>query len=329
MKLRGLLKVLNYLFKMLNNKQLTEEEFLQITSLKTLQACRDYMKIMTDYYYEVIYTTGNVPVSSIRLNDARTWFQMMFSKGVHFAMALDGIGNYKGLKHPSSITDHTILFSLVRDMFESYIAFRLIFTFPKTDQQKDLIYHLFVHAGLQERLDNATGAKTKNPQWAEEQKQQIEQCKLIIQANELYKKNPNIQKVVDNALSPRVNKYRYRFTDDGILEFVHFDKDETLQLLGIKSSVFEGMYHYFSLMSHPSYIALDQFSIAYRSPEEGSIMLASSATRYAISILSLFLREYEILFPEVGKLLSLQPNYTKWLILLYSNIVFKDSANKS
>lgn len=158
-----------------------------------------------------------------------------------------------------------------------------------------------------------------------DQQHQMEACKENIRSNELYKNNENIRKVVENALKPNVNKYRYTFTEDTQMAFVPFEKDETLQLLGINSSVFEGMYHYFSLMTHPSSVAINQFSVAYKNLEEGSVMLASTATRYAISILSLFIREYALLFHEVVELYSTQPEIEGHLISLYGDIVIKDA----
>ncbi|MBO4587466.1 MAG: hypothetical protein J5711_01005 [Bacteroidales bacterium] len=305
---------------------MNDEEYCRIVKLDTLESCRDYMKVMTDFYFDTIFVTCGKPVHSVNLNDARTWLQMMFSKSVHFARALEGFDYYKGFLHLNRITDHTVLFSLVRDMFESYISFGLIYTLPSTEQQSDLLYYLFAHAGLQERFDNLSeDAQSNNPEWLRDQKQQIDACKQNIYENELYKNNEGVRKVVDNALKSKVNKYRYRFADDNLMVFVPYEQDETLKLLGINSSVFEGIYHYFSLMTHPSAVAIDQFSVAYKNLEEGSIMLASTATRYAISILSLFIREYAKLFPEVQTLFSMLSKSKCHLLSLYGDIVIKDA----
>lgn len=309
---------------------MTEEEYKQIVKLNTLQSCRDYMKVMTDFYFSTIIATGKKPVHTVNLNDARTWLQMMFSKGVHFTKALEGFDYSKGFCHLNRITDHTVLFSLVRDMYESYITFRLIYTLPSTEQQSDLLYYLFAHAGLQERFDNLSeDAKSNNPEWLRDQQQQIYACKHNIFENELYKNNEGVRKAVDNALKPKVNRYRYRFAEDNQMVFVPYEQDETLKLLGINSSVFEGMYHFFSLMTHPSYVAIDQFSVAYKNLEEGSVMLASTATRYAISILSLFIREYAKLFSEVQTQFSMLPESKRHLISLYGDIVIKDAYRSS
>lgn len=305
---------------------MNEEEYKRIVKLDTLESCRDYMKVMTDFYFDTIFATGKKPVSTVNLNDARTWLQMMFSKGVHFTKTLHGFEYSNGVYHLNRITDHTVLFSQVRDMFESYVVFRLIYTLPKTEQQSNLLYYLFAHAGLQERFDiSSEDAKNHNPEWVQDQRQQIDACKNNLYENELYKHNESVRKVVDNALKPNVNKYRYHFTDDNKMVFVHYESEETLKLLGINSSVMKGMYHYFSLMAHPSVVAIDQFSVAYKNLEEGSIMLASTATHYAITILSLFIREYAKLFPEVQTLFSMQPELQNHLISHFGDIVIKDA----
>lgn len=309
---------------------MTEEEYKQIVKLNTLQSCRDYMKVMTDFYFSTIIATGKKPVQAVNLNDARTWLQMMFSKGVHFTKALDGFEYSKGLCHLNRITDHTVLFSLVRDFFESYIAFKLIYTLPETEEQSDLIYYLFAHAGLQERFDNLSeDIKTHNPEWVQDQKRQIDACKQNIFNNGLYVNNECVRRIVDNALRPNVNKYRYYFTVDNQMVFVQYEQVDILKLLGINSSVFEGMYHYFSQMTHPSYVAIEQFSVAYKNLDEGAIMLASTATRYAITILSLFIREYAKLYSEVNNLFSMQPEPQRHLMSLYGDIVIKDAHRSS
>lgn len=143
---------------------MNEKDFERIVKLDTLKSCRDYMKVMTDFYFDAIVQTGQKPIKKVCLNDARTWFQMMFSKGVHFSKALEGFDYSKDFIHLNRITDHTVLFSLVRDMYESYVVFRIIYTLPETEQQKELLYYLFVHAGLQERFDDLPeNAKKKEP----------------------------------------------------------------------------------------------------------------------------------------------------------------------
>lgn len=155
--------------------------------LDSLDDCCAYMRIMTDFYYDVIFTTSPKPVTSCALNDSRTWLQMMFSKGVHFCNALQGFEYAKGLRHLNRITDHTILFSLVRDMFESYIVFRLIYSLPQTDDQRQILYYLYCHAGLQEHFDSISSiVKEKNQEWVEDQLQQMEVCRTIIYETQLY-----------------------------------------------------------------------------------------------------------------------------------------------
>lgn len=298
--------------------------------LDSLDDCYAYMHIMTDFYYDVIYATSTKPVTSCALNDSRTWLQMMFSKGVHFCNALQGFEYAKGLRHLNRISDHTILFSLVRDMFESYIVFRLIYSLPQTDDQQQILYYLYCHAGLQEHFDNVSSkVKEDNPEWEEDQLQQMEVCRAHIFETQLYQQEERVRRVVDNALKSKVNKFRYYFDAEGNMQFVKFEAPETLEILQINSTVFDGIYHYLSQMAHPSYKALEQFSIAYKDLEKGSIMLASTATRYAITILSLFIREYELLFPEVRKLFNMQSPVVQQQIALYGDIVIKDAHQRN
>lgn len=306
-----------------------EKQGIRPSIYHSLDDCRAHMRIMTDFYYDVIFATSSKPVTSCAINDARTWMQMMFSKGVHFYNALSGIEYAKGLRHLNQITDHTILFSLVRDMFESYVVFRIIYSLPQTDDQRQILYYLYCHAGLQEHFDNiGSELKEKNTEWKEELLQQMEVCRKYIFDTKLYKQEERVRRVVDNALKSKVNKYRYYFDTEGNMQFVKFETPETLEILQINSSFFDGIYHYFSQMTHPSYKALEQFSIAYKDVNNGSIMLASTATLYAITILSLFIREYELLFPEVRTLFCMQSLVVQRKIALFGDIVIKEAHRR-
>ena len=296
----------------------------------SLDDCRTNMRFMTDFYFDVIFATSSKPVASCAINDARTWMQMMFSKGVHFYNALQGTEYAKGGRHLNRITDHTILFSLVRDMFESYVVFRIIYSLPQTDDQRQILYNLYCHAGLQEHFDNISSeVKEKNTEWKEELLQQMKVCRTNIFETKLYKQEERVRRVVDNALRTKVNKYRYYFDTEGNMQFVKFETPETLEILQINSSFFDGMYHFFSQMAHPSYKALEQFSIAYKDVDNGSIMLASTATLYAITILSLFIREYELLFPEVRVIFNMRSPLVQQKIALYGDIVIKEAHLRS
>ncbi len=83
------------------------------------------------------------PVETQAQADTRTLFQMMFSKALNVKLLLNGIEYDDGESRLKNIIDPTILYTVIRNMYEALCAFELINIIPNTDEKRIVIYHLF------------------------------------------------------------------------------------------------------------------------------------------------------------------------------------------
>ena len=168
-------------------KQLTLEDVQKLIKMETIDDCKQYMKVMLDFYFDVIMSLSDRKASSYIEDDRNLWLQTMFSKGCQFVSLLDGVGYSKGISHLNPIIDFSILFTIARSVYESLIVFELLFVLPKTEEQQIILYNLFMAHGLSERLkDLDDEVKRNNPSRVQEEQDDINNCRKAIEATSLY-----------------------------------------------------------------------------------------------------------------------------------------------
>lgn len=106
--LKIMLDMIEYRF----GKQVTLEDVQKLIKMKTIDDCKQYMKVMLDFYYDVIMTPSGCKASSYIENDRNLWLQTMFSKECQFVSLLDGVGYSKGITHLNPIIDFSIFLPL-------------------------------------------------------------------------------------------------------------------------------------------------------------------------------------------------------------------------
>ena len=146
------LKLLLDMIESTLGKQLTAEDVQKFVQMNTIEECKQYMKVMLDFYFDVIMSPSGRKASSDIEDDRNMWLQTMFSKGCQFVSLLDGVGYSKGISHLNPIIDFSILFTIARSVYESLIVFELLFVLPQTEEQQTILYNLFMAHGLSERL---------------------------------------------------------------------------------------------------------------------------------------------------------------------------------
>jgi hypothetical protein len=271
------------------SNQLTKEDLYSFIRLNSLEECIQYMKVMLDFYYIGININSTNKDPSEIDSDRDLWLQTMASKGCHFLALLHGVDYSTNTGRLKPIIDFSILFTIARRMYESLIAFELIFVLPKTKEQQIIIYNLFKAHGLAERLkDLSEEMKRRNPKRILEEQEDIEKCRKEIQETNLYKNmNKDTLNVINNAFG---NRFRYRFKEDNTMELIGFEKAHTL--LRVKDDYYNNNYSFFSLHGHPSYLSLIQFRDAYKSESRADIIIAKHATQCVLSFLSIYIIDY-------------------------------------
>lgn len=290
------LKILLDMIESTFGKQLTDEDVLKFVQMNTIEECKQYMKVMLDFYFDVIMSPSGRKASSYIEDDRNMWLQTIFSKGCQFVSLLDGVGYSKGISHLNPIIDFSILFTIARSVYESLIVFELLFVLPKTEEQQTILYNLFMAQGLSERLkDLNEEVITKNKERIREEQNDIDECKKAIEDTGLYKTlSKQIKATINNAFG---RKYRYIFKDDNSMEFVQYE--DSYKLLTVKENLFNSIYSFFSLHGHPSYLSLIQFRDAFKDDYRADMDMANHATQCVLSFMSIFIVDYMKLNPDV------------------------------
>ena len=292
------LKKLSDLFESKSERQLTIEEVQKFVQLDTIDDCKQYLQVMLDFYFDVFKSPEGRKATSYIEDDRNIWMQTMFSKGCQFISLLDGVGYSKGTIRLKPIIDFSILFTIARSVYESLIAFELLFVLPKTDDQQTIVYNLFMAQGLSERLkDLDEEMRSHNPTRVQEEQNDIDDCRKAIEDTELYKTlDKQTKATIDNALG-NGKKFRYIFKEDNTMEYIQYEKAYTL--LNVKENLFDNLYSFFSLHGHPSYLSLIQFRDAYKDEYRADKEMAKHATQCVLAFMSIFIVDYMNLVPEI------------------------------
>jgi len=292
------LKKLSDLFGAKVEKQLTIEEVQKFVRLDTIDDCKQYLTVMLDFYFDVIKSPEGRKATSPFEDERNIWLQTMFSKGCQFKSLLDGVGYSKGASHLKPIIDFSILFTIARCVYESLIAFEILFVLPKTEDKQTIVYNLFMAQGLSERLkDLDEDMRSHNPTRVQEEQNDIDECRKAIEGTKLYKTlDQQTKATIDYALG-NGKRFRYIFKDDNTMEFIQYEKAYTL--LNVKENLFNSLYSFFSLHGHPSYLSLIQFRDAFKDEYRADIDMAKHATQCVLAFMSIYIVDYMKLVPEI------------------------------
>lgn len=293
-----------------------KEEIRKMIKMDTLDDSKRYLRIMLDFYFDVITSQEGRKCASEIEDDRNIWIQTIFTKANIFLSLLYGHGYEKGDTKMNPIIDFTTLFSINRYIYESLVSFELLFVLPQSIENKEFIYNLFKAHGLTERL-NKLGESIRNndPQRIKSEEQEIAECWNKIESTELYKNMSQQEKnKVKNAFG---NKFRYVFNEDNKIKFV--DYQCAYKLLNIKEEIFNNLYAFFSLHGHPSYISLIQFKDAYGKERE-DINMAIFATQSIVSLLSILIIDYMKINENVRCLYDKLDEETRFALGLYEDI---------
>jgi hypothetical protein len=311
------LKKLSDLLKSRSEKQLTIEEVQKFIQLDTIDDCKQYLRVMLDFYFDVIKSPEGRKATSYIEDDRNIWMQTLFSEGFHFLSLLDGVGYNKGIDRLNPIVDPSVLFSVARRIYESVIAFEILFVIPDSEDKKAILYNLFMAHGLSERLKNIDEEmRSHNPERVAEEQKDIDECLREIEGTDLYSElDQQTKNIIKNAFG---KKFRYIFKEDNSLEFVNYDDAD--KLLRIKNNMLKGTYSYFSLHGHPSYVSIFQFRDAFNNDSRADIsLMAPHATQCVLAFMSFFIVDYMKLVPEIKTLFDKFEEPRRFAIGMYED----------
>jgi hypothetical protein len=264
----------------------------------TLQDSSDLLNVFLNFFIQVIDIHHYEKVNSDADRDAKMIHQMMFTKTAHIKRLIEGISveSESGLKL-NSIIDPTVLAVLIRNVYETVGMFHLIYRRTKNDDEKTIIYDLWVHAGLKfrQRFENVITTDENREKFENEQNQikeledEIKNTKLFQELNE---KNQN--KILTKL---KEKDFKIWFNNNNV-EFLSWQ--EITKVMGLKNDLFDNIYTYFSLYSHPSNVAVFQFSDMFDKGDKVFQRLTNHNLTYLTVLLSIYTADFINLFPEVN-----------------------------
>ena len=293
---------------------MTKAEFEGLYTPTTIVNGKRYLHLLLDTCFVMIHETHEPIVHSAREAYAQQLLQMFFTKGIAFEKLLDGYGYRHGEWSMNPIIDHTSLFMIARNLCESLTAFELICVLPDTEEKRLIMESLFESSGYKYKLGLYSDQMQKEhtEQYLEEQqivnnaKRHITETTYFQSLSEKYQKllielidKKNFQVLL---LDGKVRKLSWQ---DALLEYV------------AHNGIFDRIYNYFSLNTHPSIISMNQFDQAFGRNDPEYQHLCLTATLYMLTFLSMFLQEYITIFPKARAIFDRQEEDVKWMLALY------------
>lgn len=266
---------------------------------ETISDCQELLDIYIEFFFQTVSKHHDEKVFSYAEVDAKIVIQMMMTKALNLKNVLNGVEyNSKDNNKLNNIIDPTIVASLIRNVYETTGMFNLIYRNSKNEDERSIIYLLWVHAGLsyRKRFDNIATIE-ENIKKIEKEKKQLESIKNQIEQNPLFLKLDDKNKgKIRTKLKEK--DYLIRFQDEEV-EFLSWR--ELTKTMDIKNGKLDHAYTYFSLYSHPSNVSVFQFENMFEKGKEAYPDIVIFNLQIAFYMFSVFIADYINLFPNVLK----------------------------
>lgn len=299
------------------DKYAIRKECERLMILESISDSQDLIDIYLNYLFKVINNHHDDEVSSYADKDAEMVNQMMFTKIAHIKRVIEGI-NYESDDGNSlkTIIDPTIVASLIRNVYETVCMFNLIYRNTNNEDEKTIIYDLWVHAGLmyRQRFEHVITTE-ENREKYENEKEQMSQLEEEIKQTKLFKDlSEKDQEKIEKKLKEK--DYKIRFKNNEV-EFLSWQ--DITEVMGLRTDTLESIYTYFSLYSHPSNVAVFQFADMFSKGDEPFKRITNSNLTNLFIFLSIYIADYIHLFPKISKTFN-KLNIIDQVVINYHNI---------
>jgi len=280
-------------------------EYVRLSRCPNIEDSFDLLNIYADYFLQTVRNHQTEPVATVADRDARMVNQMMLTKVLHIRQVVNGVSfTSSDGTILNEIIDPTIVAALIRNVYETVSMFNLIYRHTKTEEEKLILYNLWAIAGLNYRQKFESVITTpENEQKLKDEKQHIDNLVLEIEKSTLYigldqKDKDKIQSKI------KEKDYKIRFDNNKVV-FLHWQ--ELCTTMGVKFGLFDKIYTYFSLYSHPSNVAVFQFGEMFYNEDKAFLGLTNYNLKNLFVLLSIFIADYIHLFPNVLTTFESQP----------------------
>ena len=279
-------------------KKELRQEYVRLTTLSTLKDCNDLAEIFLEYLWNILNMHHGKEAVTSAHKDAVIINQMMFTKLTHLKVLLKGVG-YAGAdgQKLNDIIDPTIVVSLVRNVFETSALFNLLFRQTQSEDELLIVYNLWTIAGLKyrQRFESNVQTEANKEKLAEEEAQIVGLINQIKETERYKALNNSGQRTIDTKIQQK--DFRIVFQGNKVKSYSSWQ--ELCGVMKLKKEIFENIYTYFSLYSHPSQVSVFQFEVMFDKESEAYKSLTVLNFKYCFSFLSVFIADYIYLFPDV------------------------------
>lgn len=300
----------------MKDKIINNRDFRRMLLPNTLEDRIDYLDWLIDFYFKVMVALRYVGFKNEFRAEMSLGVQMMFTKAKSFRNLLGGFNHTDGINTLFRLTDHTVLFTLVRTAYEQLCAFEIVNIIPKTQDEQIVMENAYVASGLVNRQKLFTeDAFKRNIGVLNEEQCIIEECKNRIHNTELYKSlTEKEQKELDKTIFTK-GEYQIVFSQGKYNP--HVGWDYVRDYIGLDTDILHGLYKYACNMAHPSYLSVIQFKEAYK----GNAMnnLKETAIMQFTAIMSVYIGDFLSAFSEIKHVYDELDEESKFMVDMYKD----------
>jgi len=303
-------------------KEKLRREVLRLTRCDSINDSKELIKIYCEFLFTATKNHAKDDAKSPAQRDGKLIIQMMLTKLLHLQNATNGIEYVsQDGSRLNRIIDPTIIASMVRNVFETVGMFNLIYRNTKSEDEKTIIYILWVHAGLKYRHRfESVITKEENREKLEDEKSQMVQMIADIEATALYQQlSPENQEKIKTKLKEK--DYKIKFENNNV---VFLAWQDLAKVMDLKPGFFDNVYTYFSLYAHPSNVAVFQFRELFQNPDD--FLRTTNFNLMKLFIFtSIFIADYIKVFPNVLKTFE-KLDTRDQIVIDFHNFAFRDES---
>jgi hypothetical protein len=287
------------------------QEFDRLSLCKSIEDSSDLMDIYQECMFSLLTGFHGKPVDSIFDRDANIVFQMMFTKLLYLEEIISGVSYSGNSKKLNELIDPTIVAISIRNIFETACIFHLIYVNTSNEEEKMILYNLWAHAGLKYRSRFGKIASTEeNIAKIEDEKKEMGRLKQEMVQSELFQ---SLKEKGQGKILTKLKEKDYKISiEDKKVNFLSWQ--QITQLMGLNEELFDDIYTYFSLYTHPSNVSVFQFSDLFEKGEEGFKSMSNFNLQNAFVFLSIFISDYINYFPQTLSIYEEMPLLNQVLI---------------
>jgi len=274
-----------------------QNEFSRLLKGETNKDVNDLINIYLGYLFKTIQAQAGTPSATKALNDSKIINQMVFTKLAHLQQLMNGIEFVApDGSRLNNIIDPTVVAAAARTIYETVGMFSLI-NVGKSDDERLILNNLWSIAGLKFRQRFAkpnSSAETLGK--IADEKAHIHTLTSEIENTALY---ISLAQADKDRIQGKIcsKEYNIRFEAGEVKQVDGFQAmvDNT----GTKPIILPDMYTFYSLNSHPSFVAVFQFADMFRANSPDFFELAAINIRSVFFLISIFIADYISVFPDL------------------------------